>query len=509
MARATKAAPRSRPRTRTPAPKAGVPALRNPYQEVAKKTSATFQLFRDDFVRFHSDDTQEPFERLLKKYGSSTTWIYVAVSRIASAAAQIPVQLIYKDREGQPNSVVRVYDRGLRRLLDQPNPYQSWMEFIETCSTSLSLTGNLFIEKVDISGNERPEEWYALNPGRITIVGTPKTYIQGYSYTVNGKSIALPLDKVLHVKYTHPYNDYYGLAPLTAARLAIEMDRSAMEWNRTFLLKGGWPGGAIESPESLGEDEQRRLKREIKSALSQGKDTAGRILLLTNGLKYNPIAINPKDADWADSRRMCRDEILSIYGVPYAVASLFSTEQTTARSAGVEQQIKQFYRGTVCAHLKRLLDAFNRDIVPAFSDNFKLVPDLRGVPALADDVETELKRAQTASTLIRVGFPINQVLARMYPDMQPVPWGDVYFINQASVAVNGPFNPVVQEPSGKPLEISGPTGNTPPEDEEEPEDGQLTTLSRRTEALLALKRIQQRVLFRIPRNNNGNGTGVE
>jgi len=112
----------------------------------------------------------------------------------------------------------------------------------------------------------------------------------------------------------------------------------------TILNHGSWPAGSIETENDLEDSEIKRLQRQIKTTMQVGKDQAGRVLLLTGGMKYNKLGLTPKDTEWMDGRRMSRDEILAIFGVPYAVAGLFSTEQTTARSAGVELQIKQFYR---------------------------------------------------------------------------------------------------------------------------------------------------------------------
>lgn len=449
--RSRAAAPRGT-RAKARSADSALPIVRNPYygtiieaqERRATPTSATFQLFQESL--FNLDSSQESYDKLLDKYGGSSTWVYIAVNRIATSAAQIPVHVINREREGMPNAIVRSYDFGLRQLIDRPNPYQSQMEFIEACMTSLELTGNLFVEKVVANGSGRPVQLYVLNPSRITIVPDTKKLVRGYIYSVNGKYIGFGPDEIIHVKYTHPSNDYYGLSPLTAAKLSIDVDQAAIEWNRTYLLKGGWPGGAIETDADLDKATIARLKREIRGSLNVGKSRAGQILLLTGGLRFNRLTSTPKEMDWLDARRFSRDEILAIFGVPFAVAGLFSTEQTTARSAGVEQQIRQFYRGTVCARLKRLLDAFNRSLVPAFSPRFKLVPDLRSVPALADDVNTELIRAQAARTLVEAGFPLNQVMARFYPEMEPVPWGDVAFMPQNVVAVSGPFNPLVQAP---------------------------------------------------------------
>lgn len=414
----------------------------NPYADMVKvKNSATFQLFKDYMGLSEENLDPEGLERLINKFGNSTTWVYIAVKRISDALSQIPFSM---RRAGQADNERpgprRPQDRGIMEFMLNPNPWQRWFDFCEALITSLELTGNAFIEIVkDNSG--RPVEMYILNAARVTIIPDPRAYIAGYIFTVNGKHITFKADDVLHIKYHHPSNDYYGLSPLTAARVAIDVDKAANEWNQTFLLRGAWPAGAIETEQDLAPEDLKRLQRQIKQTMQTGKDQAGRMLLLTGGLKYNALAITPKEADWMDARRMSRDEILSIFGVPYAVAGLFSTEQTTARSAGVEQQIKQFYRTTIFSKVDKILSAFNRQLIPMFRAGVELTPNYRHIPALQEEVDQELVRAMAFKTLVNGGVSVNKALARLYPDMEPEPWGEVSWMNKNLIPISGPEVP--------------------------------------------------------------------
>jgi HK97 family phage portal protein len=427
------------PRTpRTPkkaAPKkqktSSIPVVVNPYAELDKqKVSATFQLFREAWFNSQRNLDKEGLDKLLNKFGESTTWVYVCVRAIASAMAQIPLTL-QREVNGRHENV-RIHDRGLNSLVMEPNPWQSWSDFMEAASVSLELTGNAFIELVpDKTAANRPVEMYILNPSRMTIIPDPVKYIAGFVYSANGKSVTFPPEDIIHIRFHHPNNDYYGLSPLTAARVAIDVDQAANEWNETFLLRGAWPAGAIETEHDLEPQELTRLQREIKRTMQAGKDQAGRILLLSGGLKYNMLGITPKDADWIGARHMSRDEILAIFGVPFAVAGLFSTEQTTARSAGVEQQIKQFYRNTIFAKVRKVVDALNRELAPRFRDGVFLVPNYRSIPALQEEVDQELTRAMALKTLVAAGVSLNKALDRLYPEMDSEPWGDAAWLPTA------------------------------------------------------------------------------
>jgi hypothetical protein len=150
---------------------------------------------------------------------------------------------------------------------------------------------------------------------------------------------------------------------------------------------------------------------------------------------------------------MSRDEILAIFGVPFALAGLYSTEQTTARSAGVMQQIRTFYHLTVLSKIKKYKEALNRELVPLFNPRYQLHCDFRSIPALADDLNRELLRAQIFRTLVNTGWSLNAALDELYPHMSHFPWGDVYWTNQAMVGISGSQNPaLVLQPPGQPIE---------------------------------------------------------
>lgn len=417
----------------------------NPYQMVPRaKASATFQMFREYWDTYDNLDP-EPFDKMLNKFGTSTTWTYIAIKRISDAVSQIPFQL----QNTVTGQIIKAYDKGIIGLFEMPNPYQRRVDFIEAIIISLELTGNAFIELVrDPKG--RPIEMYCLNPSRMTIIPSKTDYVAGYAFSVNGRSILFPRDGIVHIKYHHPNNDFYGFSPLTAARIPIEVDGSANEWNHNFLLNGAWPVGALETDNDVDELEIKRIHKQLKQTVQRGKDQAGRLLVLTGGLKYNKLSISPKDADWMSARQLSRDEILAIFGVPYAVAGLFSTEQTTARSAGVELQIKQFYRTTIFPKVEKIMGAFNRQVIPLLRPGVNLIPNYRSVPALQEEVDQELTRAMALRALVGAGLSLNKALGRLYPDVEPEAWGDVAWMNQAMLPVEGPDAPIPPVNPNKP-----------------------------------------------------------
>jgi phage portal protein BeeE len=67
-------------------------------------------------------------------------WVYVAINRIAEAAALVPLRVLQLDGERR----VEVERHPLEALLDAPNPYLSRFELFEQTFRMLELTGNAY-----------------------------------------------------------------------------------------------------------------------------------------------------------------------------------------------------------------------------------------------------------------------------------------------------------------------------------------------------------------------------
>lgn len=91
-------------------------------------------------------------------------WVHLAVSRIAEAAALVPLNVSRLDGEQQ----VAIERHPLEQLLDNPNPSMSRFELFESTLAYLELTGNAYWF---LAGDRlgRPAEIWVLRPDRMTI----------------------------------------------------------------------------------------------------------------------------------------------------------------------------------------------------------------------------------------------------------------------------------------------------------------------------------------------------
>ena len=329
-------------------------------------------------------------------------WVYVAINRIAEAAALVP--LCVSRMEGERR--VEVERHPLERLLEAPNPYLSRFELMEQTFGLLELTGNAYwFLAGDSSG--APAQIWPLRPDRITIVPDPVEYVRGYVYEIDGQRIPLDAAEVVHFKRWHPANDYYGLSGLEAARLAVESDRAMSEWNRnTFGKDNGVPAGIVVVKDVVGDADFERIKREWRQ--SYGGPQRRTAFLRGGTIEWQNIGLSHSELDFLQGREAHRNEILNIYGIPVGLVS----ENATEANATVAERM--FVERTLWPKLVRVAQKITQELLPFWPGEH-----------IAEFEDIRPTDSQARLDEIRVSYPvlsINEIRQRYY-QLPTVEWG--------------------------------------------------------------------------------------
>ncbi len=330
-------------------------------------------------------------------------WVYIAVSRIAEAAALVPLHVYRLDGESR----VAVEQHPLETLLQRPNPFMSQFDLIEQTVGMLELTGNAYWFLAGRAGV--PEEIWTLRPDRVSVVPDEQNYVRGYVYEIDGTQVPLEAVEVVHFKRWHPQNDYYGLSALQAAAHSVHTDRAMAEWNRnTFGQENGVPAGIVTLPEVTTDADFERIKREWRS--SYGGTQRRTAFLRAGGVTWQSIAHSHNDLDFLAGRQANRDEILNIFGIPVGLVS----DNATEANATVAE--RTFVERTLFPKLVRLGAVITAQVLPFWE---------RSAIAMFEDIRPTDKQARIAE--IRAAQPVlsvNEMRARYY-DLPPVDWGEV------------------------------------------------------------------------------------
>jgi HK97 family phage portal protein len=273
-------------------------------------------------------------------------------------------------------------------LLAKPNPEQGGGGFMEAYLGYWLLAGNSYVEAVR-AGDKPPFELWPLRPDRMTVLPSPSNRIGGYVYKSGGSSVTFKPNEVLHSKFFHPTNDWYGLSPIEAAARAVDRDNAAEAWNTALLQNGARPSGALTTEGEL--DPQQRA--DLKDALDDRSrpEAAGRALLLEGGLSWQEMGLTPRDMDWLQSQKWGMKRICNTFGYPVLLADpelggSFSTDYKEARTA--------LYQDTVLPLMDHARDDLNGWLAPMFDSGLVLAYDPDAVEALQEDRNEAWKRTQ-------------------------------------------------------------------------------------------------------------------
>jgi len=320
--------------------------------------------------------------------------VYACVNLIVEAAAGVP-WMLFKKPGSSNGKREKIEEHDLLTRLHRPNPQDGGAAFIKNALAYYLIAGNSYLIKV---GPERgaPQELYTMRPDRVMILpGSKFEPIRGYRYGVIGQHKDFGVNEVLHLKAFHPLDDWYGLSPIEVAAKQIDTQAMSTEWNARLLENDARPPGALRTEGAL-EDEQRvALRKGLKENI-QGYKNVAEPFIFEGGLKWESIAITPKDMDWLGSDKLNTRKICSVFKV--APELIGDSEQKTYSNFGEAR--KALYVESVLPLLSYLRDEFNNWLTPAWGDErLYLEYDKNAIEALREELGAVYERMGKAHWL--------------------------------------------------------------------------------------------------------------
>jgi len=317
-----------------------------------------------------------------------------AVKVIAESAAALP--LILQDQNTR-------YDlHPLLDLLREPNGAQGKAELLEAIYGNLLLTGNAYIEAVP--GAQRlPGELHVLRSDRMNVVPGADGWPVAYDYVVGGRTHRFAVSEeyapICHLKSFHPQDDHYGLSPMQAAAVAIDVHGSAASWSKALLDNAARPSGAMvykgaDGQGSLTADQYDRLVSEMEMH-HQGARNAGRPMLLEGGLDWKPMGFSPSDMEFHETKQAAAREIAIAFGVPPMLIGI----PGDATYANYQEANRAFFRLTVLPLAARVTAGLSAWLSRFSGEPVELRPDLDQIPALAIERDQQWARVGAADFL--------------------------------------------------------------------------------------------------------------
>lgn len=279
-------------------------------------------------------------------------------------------------------------DLDLSQLLEKPNPFQTWKEFITLKNIFYFAQGEAFIYRV--AGNDGCAiELYVLPAHLMTpIVDTKKSYLEqdilaGWQLNLlNGKTrnfMGDEMQDLLHFKMPNPlYDDKFsqlrGFSPLMAGLKVLQMDDTAwISWLKSLENEGakGLISPNHPNPELWLTPEQVEATQNITDEKIHGSDNRNKIVVSGMPLQYTHIGLSPDALNVVKGLEHANFKLCNLWGVP---PELFNPDPTYQNQ---KEATKRLIKEVVLPHLNAEEDKLNIWLVEPFSkrDNKNYVID--------------------------------------------------------------------------------------------------------------------------------------
>ena len=307
----------------------------------------------------------------MRAYGASGT-VYSIVSMLARQTAKVQWHL-YREQPQDGRRRYTTADRGSDQrtevlkhqamsVWNKPNAFMTGFQLREYGQMYLDLTGESYFVVQRDGRASFPTGLWPVRPDRIEPVPHTTKFIAGYVYRgPSGEAVPLQPNEVIMVKYPNPYDIYHGLGPVQAVLVDIDSARYTSQWNRNFFLNSATPGGVIQVPNRLSDDEWNEFTNRWRES-HRGIGAAHRVAILEQGAEWVPNAHSIKDMDFANLRDMSRDVIREAFAMHKAI--LGTVEDVNRANAQTAQE--HFESFLIADRLDRWRDVLNCFYLPLF-----------------------------------------------------------------------------------------------------------------------------------------------
>ncbi len=290
--------------------------------------------------------------------------LFAIVDRLATSVAATEWSLWRGDRNlATHEGGSRVTRHPALVVWNRPNPFLTRPELIETVQQHFELVGEKWLIMVRselLNGDGPPVELWPVRPDRMTILPSARDFIAGYEYGAGRDKIPLRVDQVIYNKRPNPLDAYRGLGPVGSLLLDIEGETAASEWNTRFFRQGAEPGGIIEVPEGLSDQEFETLN-ERWNQQHKGVRNAHRVAIIEKAT-WKDRRFTMRDMQFEQLRRFNRETFRQAYGFPKPL--LGDVEDVNRANAEAAEIV--FARWLQVPRLNRWRTLLNDDFLPAF-----------------------------------------------------------------------------------------------------------------------------------------------
>lgn len=349
----------------------------------------------------------------LTSYGA----VYACISRIANDVAKLEPELLEEMDDG--TCVKATSASPYWGVLRKPNSFQNRIQFYAYWLTTKLMYGNAYALKVrDARGIVYA--LYLLDPRRVTPQVTPEGDVY---YSIAGDDLArlpsggvIPASEIIHDRCVTLWHPLVGVSPIYACGMAATQGIRIQGNSAQFFENMSRPSGMLSAPGTIDEVTATRLKAEWEKNYS-GLNL-GRLAVLGDGLKYEPMTIPANDAQLIDQLKWTVEDVARAFGMPlYKIDGANPDKKST-----VEALNQQYYSDCLQTHIEAIELCLNEGL--ALPAGYEVEFDLDGLIRMDSEAQADILVKMVGGGLMSPNE------GRLKKNLAPKEGGDSIYLQQ-------------------------------------------------------------------------------
>jgi len=282
-----------------------------------------------------------------------TVWACARI--ISEIMASLPI--LVQTRQGGSWKTAEQHDA--QELLYEPNEWMTKHELISFLVVWSELRGNSFLFKNTVASG-KVKRLLPLEGNSVTVDMSSDWKLR---YQVGSLQQSGIYDgrKIFHHR-NFGVESHVGLSTIGNHRMGISVALQLQEHAASAYKNGLQTSKWVSGNKPAGKDRVEDLKKQL--AKFQGATNAGKIPFIPHDFTLNEAkGISEVDAQYIESRKMQKQEIASIFGVPLFL--LNDTEKSTTWGSGLEELSRSFVRYSLGPRFNRLSETLVKQLISA------------------------------------------------------------------------------------------------------------------------------------------------
>lgn len=238
--------------------------------------------------------------------------VFACISLIASDISKMELELVrHTDGIKKP---VKNTDYP---VIEKPNRFQNRIQFFENWINSKLIRGNAYILKRRNS-KDKVVELMVLAPDLVMplVSDSGEVFYQLSADNLAGieESYIVPASEIIHDRFNCIFHPLVGISPIYASNLAAYSNVQIQENNAKLFKNQSRPSAILTAPGTITDETAKKLKERWEA--NQAGDNIGRLAVLGDDLKYQPISMTAEETQMVEQLKLSSDIVCSAFKVP-------------------------------------------------------------------------------------------------------------------------------------------------------------------------------------------------